>query len=139
MSKIIQAKTEINGVTIVICDCYKWELYYNFYDFIKANYPDLLDAFHQGDSWVEITKENEPSPYFVRMETLENHEKNSIPIGDIGNEYGGLYVRENKYNNKYYWGIENHSGTGWSQIPKYLFDALMQYESTRDKTEDENS
>jgi hypothetical protein len=49
-------------------------------------------------------------------------------IGDVCNYYGGLHVKEQ--NGKYYWGIENWDGDfGWIEIPKQLFDALIQYDN----------
>lgn len=47
-------------------------------------------------------------------------------IGNIGNYYGGLVVKEE--NDKYYWGIEDWDGTYWDEIPKYLYDALLNYQ-----------
>jgi len=50
-------------------------------------------------------------------------------IGDISNYYGGLTVKEE--NGLYYWSIYNYDGHNWEEIPKYLYDALIQYESER--------
>jgi len=43
----------------------------------------------------------------------------------IGNYYGGLEIKEE--DEKYYWGIENYDGTGYQEIPKYLYDALVKF------------
>ena len=51
--------------------------------------------------------------------------KSSIRIGEIGNYYGGLHV--SKYEDKFYWCIENHSGFHWEEIPKGLFEVLSKY------------
>lgn len=53
-------------------------------------------------------------------------------IGGICNTYGSLYVRSD--GKTYEWGIDDWSGTGWEPIPKYLYDALIKYESERDKS-----
>lgn len=55
-----------------------------------------------------------------------------MEIGKIGNSEGGLKVKEDS--GKYYWGIENDMGETifWEEIPKELYDALVEYE-TEDK------
>lgn len=53
-------------------------------------------------------------------------------IGDIGNYYGGLNVRQE--GDKYFWGIENWDGTYWDEIPKQLYDTLVSYEQTRNES-----
>jgi hypothetical protein len=50
-------------------------------------------------------------------------------IGDIGNYYGRLEVKESE--GKYYWDIEDWDGHEWEEIPKSLYDALMAYEDER--------
>lgn len=45
--------------------------------------------------------------------------------GDIGNYYGGLSVKVE--DGKAYWGIEDWNGTGWQEIPDYLYFALVQF------------
>jgi hypothetical protein len=57
-------------------------------------------------------------------------------IGQIGNYYGGLYVA--KWNGRFWWGIGDHSGTDWDEIPESLFDALVLFEESRanSKTEE---
>jgi hypothetical protein len=44
-------------------------------------------------------------------------------IGNIGNYYGGLYIKES--NDKYYWSIEDHDGFRWEQISHSLYTALL--------------
>lgn len=56
-------------------------------------------------------------------EILDEH--NAIGIGSIGNYYGGLQVIHD--NNKFYWGIENHDGTDWEEIPESLYNELMRF------------
>jgi len=43
----------------------------------------------------------------------------------IGNYYGGLKIKEE--DGKYFWGIENYDGTDFKEIPKYLFDSLVEF------------
>ena len=50
-------------------------------------------------------------------------------IGGIGNYYGDLLVK--KENDKFYWGIENWNGTYWEEIPKKLYNCLIEYENER--------
>lgn len=52
-------------------------------------------------------------------------DKNSKPVGNIGNYYGGLLY--SKHNNRYYWGIEDWDGMSYEEIPKYLYDALNRF------------
>ena len=47
-------------------------------------------------------------------------------IGNIGNYYGGLEVKEN--DGEYSWGIENWDGIHYDRIPEYLYNALMKYQ-----------
>jgi hypothetical protein len=56
-------------------------------------------------------------------------------IGLCGNYYGGLNIKEE--NGKYYWSIENYSGMEWSEIPKYLYDALLKYNGNFIKLENQ--
>lgn len=50
-------------------------------------------------------------------------------IGDIGNYYGGLSVKE--CDGRFFWSIENYSGHNWEEIPKPLYDALVEFEAER--------
>jgi len=50
-------------------------------------------------------------------------------IGDIGNYYGGLLVMSE--DGKFFWGIEDHNGTDWKEIPEELYLALLKYENER--------
>ena len=43
----------------------------------------------------------------------------------ISNYYGGLEVKQD--NGKYYWGIRNEDTIAYKEIPKYLYDALIQF------------
>lgn len=51
-----------------------------------------------------------------------------LNIGSIRNYYGGLVIKEE--DGKYYWGIEDWDGVHYEEIPKYLYDALVQYQNT---------
>lgn len=48
-----------------------------------------------------------------------------MEIGNIGNYYGGLQVKEE--NDKYYWGIENWDGIEWEEISKHLYTQLLKH------------
>lgn len=50
-------------------------------------------------------------------------------IGDIGNYYGCLEVTT--MGKQYFWCIENWDGKSWEEIPEYLYDALVKYETER--------
>lgn len=52
-----------------------------------------------------------------------NNERN---IGTIGNEYGGLVVKQD--GGKYYWSIEGYGGDDWQEIPRNLYDALVRFD-----------
>jgi hypothetical protein len=61
----------------------------------------------------------------------------TIRIGSIQNYYGGLYVVEK--DGKYYWDIENYntdyqSINNMQEIPKYLHDALIKFETECEKS-----
>ena len=56
----------------------------------------------------------------------EAREKNK-QIGDIGNYYGCLEIV--KFDGKFYWTIENWDGCRYEEIPEYLYDALIKFES----------
>lgn len=47
-------------------------------------------------------------------------------IGDIGNYYGGLWVKEE--NGKFYWSIEGADGFFWHEVPRYLYEALTKFD-----------
>ena len=52
-------------------------------------------------------------------------------IGGIGNYYGCLTVREE--NDNCYWSIECYNGHDWEEIPRSLFDALNEFQDSREK------
>jgi hypothetical protein len=55
-------------------------------------------------------------------------------IGDIGNYYGGLCVRESA--EQFFWAIEDYAeGPEWEEIPKSLYDELMRYQDGIDSNE----
>ncbi len=49
-----------------------------------------------------------------------------MKVGNIGNLYGCLEVKIE--NGKYYWGIEDWNGVDWEEIPKSLYDELIEFE-----------
>tara|TARA_R110000772_G_scaffold33614_1_gene81764 strand:+ start:595 stop:879 length:285 start_codon:yes stop_codon:yes gene_type:complete len=55
------------------------------------------------------------------------------PIGDIGNDYGGLSVKTE--NGKHFWSIENYDGDSWDEITAELFDALNAFEDSKANSE----
>lgn len=52
-----------------------------------------------------------------------------MQIGEIGNYYGGLSVKENE--GKYYWSIENHDGENWEEIPHSLYLELISFNASQ--------
>lgn len=50
-------------------------------------------------------------------------------IGDIGNYYGGLWIKTNE--DGFYWGIENYDGIHWEEIPEKLYNELMEFNHDR--------
>ena len=49
-------------------------------------------------------------------------------IGSISNYYGGLSIKQE--GDKYFWGIMDwNDDYEWEEIPKYLFDALSQFDT----------
>jgi hypothetical protein len=52
-------------------------------------------------------------------------------IGEIGNYYGSLLVKEE--DGKFLWSIPDHSSIKWEEIPKSLYDSLINYEDNRTK------
>lgn len=50
-------------------------------------------------------------------------------IGDIGNYYGGLWIKE--LDKKFFWSIENYDGHYWVEIPESLYSALVEHENNR--------
>lgn len=53
-------------------------------------------------------------------------------IGDIGNYYGGLEVKEE--DGRYFWGIADYDGEHWEEIPEYLYLDLHRFEGERGKS-----
>jgi len=60
---------------------------------------------------------------------MSKNQGEEVSIGEIGNYYGGLFVRKN--GNKFEWSIENYSGHDWQEIPEYLYEALIKFEKER--------
>jgi hypothetical protein len=54
---------------------------------------------------------------------MNDHEEKDI--GAIGNYYGGIKVKVE--GGKAYWGIENHDGTHWQEIPESLYNELINF------------
>ncbi|MCP4370549.1 MAG: hypothetical protein GY797_20915 [Deltaproteobacteria bacterium] len=52
-----------------------------------------------------------------------------IKVGEIGNYYGGLSIKE--VNGHFFWSIENYNGDDWKEIPRYLYIAIRKYEQER--------
>ena len=46
-------------------------------------------------------------------------------IGDIGNAYGGLLVREQ--DGRFFWSIEDVVGDNWEEIPESLYRELLKF------------
>lgn len=59
---------------------------------------------------------------------MENDTITKHQIGDIGNYYGGLWVKQQ--GEKFYWAVENYSGFDWEEIPQYLYDTLNRFNDT---------
>ena len=56
---------------------------------------------------------------------MANHKE----IGTIGCYYGSLIVKQ--VEDKFYWSIEDVSTDYWEEIPKYLYDALLKFDSEK--------
>lgn len=56
---------------------------------------------------------------------------NEIDIGEIGNHYGRLTVKEE--NGSYFWTIEDWDDKHWKEIPETLYRTLVEYETNRVK------
>ncbi len=56
---------------------------------------------------------------------MENDTITKRQIGDIGNYYGGLWVKQQ--GGKFYWAIEDYDGIYWEEIPQHLYDALNRF------------
>jgi hypothetical protein len=56
-----------------------------------------------------------------------------ISVGNISNEYGGLYLKSE--GNVYYWGISDYSEDVeiWEIIPKSLYDELIKFNKQEDE------
>ena len=63
------------------------------------------------------------------MEHIERAGSGRLGVGTIGNYYGSLEIVEE--NGKYFWGIEDYSGTYWEEIPFILFGELTKFEESR--------
>lgn len=51
---------------------------------------------------------------------------NEMQIGEIRNFYGGLSVKEE--DGKYFWSIEDYTGTSWQEIPYSLYFELVRFQ-----------
>ena len=48
-----------------------------------------------------------------------------MQIGDVGNYYGGLHVKEQ--GGKFWWAVENYDGFHWEEITERLYRELMKF------------
>lgn len=60
-------------------------------------------------------------------QVLIDHDPIKIP--DIGNFYGGLYVKVKKHIP--YWSIEDHDGHSWERIPEPLYYELIKFKDSK--------
>ena len=60
---------------------------------------------------------------------------NMMGIGTIGKYYGNLQVARDD-EGRFFWGIEDHDGCEWEQIPKSLYDELVKFEESQRPTAD---
>lgn len=58
----------------------------------------------------------------------------SKQIGNIGNYYGNLNVKEEE--GKYFWGIDSYDGIEWEEISSHLYEALITEEYRRGSLND---
>lgn len=65
------------------------------------------------------------------------NEKLRQRIGIIGNYYGDLFVKER--NGRFFWGIEDHSGTQWEEIDKTLYRELLKHNKRPELSEEAQS
>lgn len=49
----------------------------------------------------------------------------AMPIGDMGNDHGRLYVK--KTETGHYWSIKTQDGHYWERISKPLYDELIRH------------
>jgi len=55
-----------------------------------------------------------------------------MEIGEICNYYGGLNIVEK--DGKYYWWIEDYHESTKQEIPKYLYDALIKFNTENERS-----
>jgi len=53
-----------------------------------------------------------------------------IEAKNIGNYYGSLNIKQE--DGKFYWGIENYSGTRFEEIPEDLFVEIKEFVESND-------
>lgn len=64
-------------------------------------------------------------PLNVKGEHMEPENLRERRVGRVGNYYGHLSVK--KTDGRFYWGIEDCTGTDWQEIPEPLFRELCSY------------
>lgn len=57
-------------------------------------------------------------------------------IGGIGNYEGGILIAEEE-DGKYFWTLDGYDSTPLTEIPKKLYDALVEYDSLREFSTEE--
>lgn len=57
-------------------------------------------------------------------------------IGDIGNYYGGLSVKE--VDGEYFWSIADWNGHDWEKIPESLYKELLKFQEEKDLLNSQN-
>ncbi len=50
-------------------------------------------------------------------------------VTGIVNTYGGLHLLD--YDGRYFWAIGDYDGFYWDEIPKSLYDEIIQFEKTK--------
>lgn len=58
-------------------------------------------------------------------------------IGDIGNYYGGLTIKD--VDGEYFWSIENWNGHEWERIPESLYKELLKFQEEKDQLNTQNN
>lgn len=93
---------------------------------------DFKRVFEQLDAWQKAIIKAHLTPEaadLLNAPTALVHMDEGMSVGDIGNTYGGLFIKE--VGGLCFWTIEDYSGKTWSEIPRYIYNDLFRYETNR--------
>ena len=121
-----KVKPEIQSALAEVARCQAW-CKQQYYFALVDDEPELAASYSRQAAAYEYAHAVFAKAVGANSEWANRGLK--MNIGNICNYYGGVDVQEE--DGKYFWGIDDWDDTRYEEIPKYLYDALVKYQTER--------